>query len=84
MNEQGGTATSVLDGGGQADVGDERVMRTVRRLCDRFGTRVKLDELEVLVRAQFARFEDATVHDFVPILVEREVRRELHGHANAG
>jgi hypothetical protein len=54
-----------------------RVMQTVGRLTDRFGDTIRPELLEARVRAFYATFEGAQVREFVPILVEREVMREL-------
>ena len=52
-------------------------MRTVRRLHDRFSDKIDAGQLEAQVRAMYARFDGAPVQEFVPILVEREVRSRL-------
>ncbi|HEY7133699.1 MAG TPA: hypothetical protein VIB48_01410 [Acidimicrobiia bacterium] len=54
-----------------------RVTQTVGRLVDRFGDMVAPEFLEARVRALYATFDRAQVREFVPILVEREVMREL-------
>ena len=56
---------------------DEHVSRTIRRLSDHFGRHVTRDVIEARVRALYSSFATATVHDFVPILVERQLRREF-------
>ena len=56
---------------------EQRVTQTIRRLRERFGGAVEPELLEARVRAFFTRFEGAQVREFVPILVEREVRKEL-------
>lgn len=42
-----------------------------------FGELVDSDTLRVVVEARAQRFDDAPVQDFVPLLVEREVREAL-------
>ncbi len=60
------------------DSDDEaRVLRTVGRLHERFPDRVEPTVLEARVRTRFASFDGAPVREFVPILVEREIRTEL-------
>ena len=61
----------------ELDTEEERIRRTVDRLCGRFGDRVDRRLVEARVRASFRRFEGAHVREFVPILVEREIRGEL-------
>ena len=57
--------------------GDERVERTIDRLIARFADRIEPTALEARVRERFASFVGAQVQEFVPILVEREIRHEL-------
>ena len=56
---------------------NDRVLRTIRRLSDHLGPQVERDVIEARVRALYSSFATATVHDFVPILVEREIRKEF-------
>ena len=56
---------------------EDKVLRTVGRLRERLEGSADLDLLEDRVREFFARFETAPVQEFVPILVERELRKEL-------
>ena len=42
-----------------------------------FGDAVDHDVLEAVVDADFARFDDATIKDFVPVLVEKDVRERI-------
>lgn len=65
---------AVTGGGGTHE---DRVLRTVGRLGEQFEGFVDRDVLEKRVREFFARFETAPVQEFVPILAERELRKEL-------
>ena len=56
---------------------EDRVLRTVGRLGEQFEGSVDRDVLERRVREFFARFETAPGQEFVPILAERELRKEL-------
>jgi hypothetical protein len=46
-------------------------------LKTQFGDAVDPDVLEAVVEADFARFEDATIKDLVPVLVEKDVRERI-------
>lgn len=59
--------------------GDEQVARTIDRLSARFADRIEPTALEARVRERFASLAGAPVQEFVPILVEREIRCELLG-----
>jgi hypothetical protein len=63
------------------DADEDKVLRTVERLRDRFDGSVDADLLENRVRAVFTHFETAPVQEFVPILAERELRREFERQA---
>jgi hypothetical protein len=65
-------ATTRLDG-----PDEQRVRQTLLRLRDRLDGRVEPELLEARVRAVFASFAGAQVREFVPILVERAVRKEF-------
>jgi hypothetical protein len=56
------------------DAQKQFVMRTLET---RFGDRVDHDVLEAVVDADFARFEHAPIRDFVPVLVEKDVRERI-------
>ncbi len=50
-----------------------------------FGDAIDHHVLEAVVDADFARFDDAHIKDFVPVLVEKDVReRILHRPALVG
>jgi hypothetical protein len=58
-------------------VDDRHVRAMAARLADEFGAAP--DDLEVRVRSEFSRWEQARVTQFVPVFVERRVRNELRG-----
>jgi hypothetical protein len=41
------------------------------------GTRVDVETLAMVVRADFQRYESARIRDFIPALVERDIRDRL-------
>jgi hypothetical protein len=51
----------------------------VNGLHVRFGAAVALATIAAEVEREFARYSNARVTDFVPILVERGVQSRLHG-----
>jgi hypothetical protein len=59
-----------------------------RRLRAIYGERVATDCIDTAVLAAAARYGEARVLRFLPILIEREARRELdapaHGRCSAG
>lgn len=52
--------------------------RAAERLSDRF-PEVPREEIDQLVEERYEQYEDASVRDFVPVLVEHDVRTELDG-----
>ena len=61
-----------------AGLQDETVAleRAAERLSDRF-PEVPKEQIDALVEEHYEQYEDAPVRDFVPVLVEHEVRTEL-------
>jgi hypothetical protein len=53
---------------------DKHVRAVTARLVEEFGAS---DDLETRVRREFDRWEAARVTQFVPVFVERRMRREL-------
>jgi hypothetical protein len=49
------------------------------RVSHRVGDAIALDAVRARVRRHFSAFREATVRQFVPVFVERRVRRELRG-----
>jgi len=49
----------------------------VERLTARYGGRYSSEAIDHVVKEAEARFQNARVHAFVPLLVEREARRVL-------
>ena len=58
-------------------VGESEVGAVVARLRDRAGDGLPETELRPAVERSLARFRRARVRDYVPLLVERQVRSEL-------
>jgi hypothetical protein len=58
-------------------VDDKHVRAVTTRLAEEFGR--SPDDLEVRVRSEFSRWDEARVTQFVPVFVERRVRNELRG-----
>jgi hypothetical protein len=56
---------------------DAREAVVVDALETRFGDRVDRTTLEALVSAQFARWSQARIRDFLPILAEKQLRQRL-------
>ena len=61
----------------QGTVSDEDRMEGVVRRVKELRGGVPHDEVELRVKATFARLADAPVRDFLPILVERQVLEQL-------
>jgi hypothetical protein len=57
---------------------DAQVNTLVRALETEFGGVVDNQTLRAVVEAQARRFDEVSVRDFVPLLVEREVRQALN------
>ena len=55
---------------------EREVQRLVSAMSTRFGD-IPRSDIERMVRADFARLADATVPNFVPVLVEKAVVNEL-------
>ena len=49
----------------------------VASLLERIATPIDLDTLVAVVRADFRRYDSARIKDFVPALVERDIREQL-------
>ena len=47
------------------------------RLAQRFGDRVDRHTLDAVVEADFSRYADARIRDFLPLLVERDIRERM-------
>ena len=62
--------TDVVIGQQDEEAQKQQVMRTLET---RFGDVVDHDVLEAVVDADFARFDDAPIREFVPVLVEKDV-----------
>jgi hypothetical protein len=58
-------------------VGESEVGAVVANLRDRAGDGLPETELRPAVERSLARFRSARVRDYVPLLVERQVRSEL-------
>jgi Arc/MetJ family transcription regulator len=56
---------------------EDKVEFIVSSLRDRVETPVEDDILAEVVRADFKRYDSARIKDFVPALVERDVRERL-------
>jgi hypothetical protein len=56
---------------------EDKVRLIVSSLKDRVETPVEDDILAEVVRADFKRYDSARIRDFVPALVERDVRERL-------
>jgi hypothetical protein len=56
---------------------EDKVNLIVSSLKDRVETPVEDDILAEVVRADFKRYASARIRDFVPALVERDVRERL-------
>ncbi|QBR92696.1 three-helix bundle dimerization domain-containing protein [Nocardioides euryhalodurans] len=55
-------------------------MRSVElELCAEFPS-VPIDQVTTLVECLWAHFDDATVRDFVPVLVRKQAKEELRDH----
>lgn len=67
-----------------AGLQDEAVAleHAAERLSDRF-PEVPKEEIDQLVEEHYEQYEGAPVRDFVPVLVEHEVRTELDGETGA-
>ncbi len=52
----------------------------VERLTGRFPELTR-DEIERAVHGRYEQFEESRIRDFVPVLVERAVRREMRSEA---
>ncbi|MEY9951501.1 three-helix bundle dimerization domain-containing protein [Leifsonia sp. EB34] len=61
-----------------AGLQDEAVAleHAAERLSDRF-PEVPKEEIDQLVEERYEQYEDAPIRDFVPVLVEHDVRTEL-------
>jgi hypothetical protein len=59
-----------------------RVETVVHALHARFGMAVDVVAIRAEVEAEFARYSDAAVADFVPILVERGVQARLRSRCS--
>jgi hypothetical protein len=73
-----------LEGAGQAEVRPaadsshrRQIERVVQSLRARLDATVGLDRIKAEVEAGFAAYSQARVRDFVPILVEADVRSRL-------
>lgn len=55
---------------------DSLIQDVERRMVDRYGD-VPAVEVIAMVRQAHSRFADSRVRDFVPLLVERQTRRQL-------
>lgn len=55
-----------------------RIAEIERRLTEQF-PEVDTDVLDEVVRQHHSRFQASPIRDFVPLLVEKGVRRELAG-----
>jgi hypothetical protein len=60
----------------EVDVEDQ-ITGVVRRLSKAFAASIAPDVVNVEVRRAFADWAEAPVRDFVPVLVERQVRATL-------
>ncbi len=65
---------------------DERAILndTLERCSREFGASVGRQTVRAVVEGAYSRFDDAKVRDFVPLLVEREARRELRERVGTG
>jgi len=57
------------------------VEHAAERLADRF-PEVPREQIDELVEKHHEEFDDASVRDFVPVLVEHEVRKDLTADAS--
>src|SRR5262245_39740465 len=79
----GGVSVTVLDRESLHVRNEVEIGRLTAELSDRFGD-VAPDTVEQAVRAAFSRRSDVPIQDFVPIFVERSIRRALRAeHAAA-
>jgi hypothetical protein len=69
---QGGRATMALEGTPERSV-DQEVQRILAAYADRV-LDVSHDEVETALRAEFERWSDVPIPDYVPIFVERSMR----------
>ena len=53
----------------------------ISHLVGRYGDQIPSDELETTVRACYARWPDAHVRDFIPVLAERRAKEQLDRRA---
>jgi hypothetical protein len=67
-----------------APPGDEEVAidHAVDRLAERF-PHVDRDRIVELVHSRHREFTGASVRDFIPVLIEHDVKRELAGEAGS-
>jgi hypothetical protein len=52
-----------------------------RRLLDEFPS-VSPRVVDILIRAEHARFEGSPIRDFIPLFVEKRARRDLRARPN--
>jgi hypothetical protein len=69
---EGGRATMALEGTPERSV-DQEVQRILAAYADRV-VDVSHDEVESALRAEFERWSDVRIPDYVPIFVERSMR----------
>jgi hypothetical protein len=55
----------------------QHIEHVVDALTDRVDPGVDHDTLTAVVEADFKRYESARIKDFVPVLVERDIRQRL-------
>ncbi len=65
--------------GAEIDVQDVKVQKrfVMSSLEAEFGDAIDHHVLEAVVDADFARFDDAPIKDFIPVLVEKDVRERI-------
>ncbi len=77
MDPRGGAAVTAVAEKAQDESNEKKVALIVSTLRDRLHTPVDDDTLTEFVRADFTRYEQARIRDFIPVLVERDVRERL-------
>jgi hypothetical protein len=79
-DDPGGSAAPGPDDGPD----EKQILEILRAVGDRFGPTIGSELLEARVRALYSSFAHARVHHFVPILVERELKKEFYRGSLSG
>ncbi|HKC29147.1 MAG TPA: hypothetical protein VKB75_14135 [Jatrophihabitans sp.] len=65
---------------GQRDRAEQAAMAKIaERVASQF-PELSSEEIERVIHGRYAAFADSRIRDFVPVLVERQVKQELAAH----